>query len=437
MNISVVTLFPQIYQGFLTSSLVARAQDKGLVSIDIQNLISLCAPKQRVDSPTFGHGHGMLLRPELVEEAIAQADKAKGKSFKIFFSPQGKKLDQVVLREIYQRALAANHVLLMAPRYEGVDARVEEFYSDEVLSIGDYVLMGGDLPAMVFIEALLRLVPGVIGNEDSVVCDSFTNHLVDYPEYTSPVDWKGMKVPDVVRSGDHKALSGWRRQVALEKTIFGHFEWIRSFNLSLQDRIEAGQVIPSHYVVLMHDQVLLKSGDVGTSSVTSIDIHDIARSSATYGLKAFYIVTPLADQQAIVSTLIDFWHSEEGARYNSHRYKAMSNVVLKTSLDEVIQDITLREGIEPLMLATCAKVRVHEKKISYNDQQLVWRDKKPVLFALGTSHGLGNDVVERAHYLLAPIVGFSAFNHLSVRSAAAIIFDRWLGINIRDRSRLA
>jgi tRNA (guanine37-N1)-methyltransferase len=437
MNISVVTLFPQIYQGFLSASLIGRAQSKGLISVDLQNLFDFCNPKQRVDSPTFGHGHGMLLRPELVEEAIEHADKVKGRSFKIFFSPQGKKLDQVLLKEIYAKAKEAGHLLLMAPRYEGVDTRVEDYYADEVISIGDYVLMGGDVPAMVFLEAFSRFIPEVVGNQESVVCDSFTSYMVDYPEYTAPVEWKGMRVPDIVRSGDHKALSIWRKQQALDKTVKKHFSWIRSFDLSLTDRVEAAASIPSHYVVLMHDDILLKNGEVGTSSVTSIDIHDIARSSATYGIKGFYVVTPLADQQAVVSTLMNFWHSSEGAQYNQHRYKAMASVVLKSSLDDVINDISQREGEQPLLLATCAKVRDHEKKITYNDQSIVWQQQKPVLFMLGTSHGLSPAVIDRAHYLLLPIYGFSSFNHLSVRSAAAIIFDRWLGVHVKDRSRLA
>lgn len=437
MNISVVTLFPQIYQGFLSASLIGRAQSKGLISVELQNLFDFCNPKQRVDSPTFGHGHGMLLRPELVEEAIEHADMARGKSFKVFFSPQGKKLDQVLLKELFAKAQAAGHLLLMAPRYEGVDTRVEEYYADEVISIGDYVLMGGDLPAMVFLEAFSRFIPDVVGNHDSVVCDSFTSHLVDYPEYTVPVEWKGMRVPDVVRSGDHKALSIWRKEQALSKTVLNHFGWIRSFELPLSERVQAAACIPPHYVVLMHDDVLLKNGDVGTSSVTSIDIHDIARSSATYGIKGYYIVTPLADQQAIVTTLMNFWHSSEGAQYNQHRFKAMSSVVLKASLDEVVADIAQRESAQPVLLATCAKTRDHEKKVTYNDQALVWKERRPVLLMLGTSHGLSPAVIERAQYLLMPIHGFSSFNHLSVRSAAAIIFDRWLGVHVKDRSRLA
>lgn len=400
-------------------------------------MFSFCAPKQRVDSPTFGHGAGMLIKPEIAQAAIEDADVRRGKSFKIFFSPQGKKLNQQLLKELYPKIAEAQHLMLVAPRYEGVDSRVETHYADEVISIGDYILMGGDLPAMVFLEAFSRLIPGVVGKESSVHEDSFTSYLVDYPEYTTPIEWKGMRVPDVVRSGDHKALALWRRSAALFKTVNKHFAWLRSFDIPVKERQEIAAYIPSHYAVLMHDQVLLKDGAIGTSSVTSIDIHDLARSSATYGLKGLYIVTPLRDQQAIVSTLMSFWHSDEGKEYNASRFRAMENVILKSSLEEVKADIALKEGKEALMLATCAKSYTHSRKITYNDQEEVWQHDRPVMFVFGTSHGLDPALVAQADYLLSPIYGFSAFNHLSVRSAAAIIFDRWLGLQISDSSRLA
>lgn len=437
MNISIVTLFPQLYQPFLASSIIGRAAQRGLVNVELINMFAACPPKKRIDSPTFGHGAGMILKPEIVEQAIEEADARHGKSFKIFFSPQGKKLDQELLKGLKEKAQQAGHLMLVAPRYEGVDARVEQYYADEVISIGDYVLMGGDLPAMVLLEGLLRHIPGVIGDERSVVQDSFTNHLVDYPEYTVPVEWKDMQVPDVVRSGDHKALAQWRHQQALDKTAYRHFAWLRSWDLSQSDAAEVLKVIPPHYVVLMHDQVRLKNGSVGTSSVTSLDIHDIARSCTTYGIKGYYIVTPLRDQQAIVTTLTAFWSSTEGKDYNLHRYQAMSHVQLKASLQEVIDDIARREGKDPLTIATAARTLAHPGLITYNDQDEVWRHRQPVLFMLGTSHGLADELVAKSNYLLAPVRGMTEFNHLSVRSAAAVIFDRWLGIQVTRRSRLA
>jgi tRNA (guanine37-N1)-methyltransferase len=156
------------------------------------------------------------------------------------------------------------HLILVCPRYEGVDARVEEYYADKVISIGDYVLMGGDLPAQVFIEALLRHLPGVVGNESSVEQESFTGPFLDYPEYGLPVEWKGMEIPEVVRSGDHQRIAKWRCEQACKKTILKRFDWFVSSSPSKKDLALCLEMIPPHYVVLMHTQVNLKVGHIGT-----------------------------------------------------------------------------------------------------------------------------------------------------------------------------
>ncbi len=228
MHISIVTLFPALYEPFLHTSLVHRATEAGQVAFSIENVFSLCAPKERIDSPTFGHSAGMLIKPEIIEKAIEAQEELKGHAFKIFFSPQGKKLDQQLLKKLLHDFQEKKHVMLLPARYEGMDARIEEYYADEILSIGDYVLMGGDLPAMVLIEALLRLIPGVIGKQESVEEESFSGPFVDHPEFTAPVEWKGYVVPEILRSGNHAAIAAWRRKEAAKKTVLHHFEWLRS-----------------------------------------------------------------------------------------------------------------------------------------------------------------------------------------------------------------
>lgn len=431
MNISILTLFPDLYSPFLNTSLIRRAQENNSVSFDVFNLFTLAQPKERIDSPSFGHGAGMLLRPAIVEKGINQQEERFGKAYKIFFSPQGKKLDQVELKKIYAAAQERGHVMLIPARYEGMDARVEEYYADALVSVGDFVLMGGDLPAMVLLEGLLRYVPGIVGKAESVEKESFSGAFVDYPEYTDPVEWHGMTVPDVVRSGNHKALQEWRMDKAAEKTVLGHFDWLRAHAVSQEDRKRAAQFIPNHYVALMHTQVVVPENAEGTSSVTSIDIHDISRSAKTYGLQEYFIVTPLADQKKIVQTLLDFWHTGTGITYNPQRHSAVKHARLADSLDEVIAAIEKKEGVKPLLIATSARSVEGVRTITYHDQAEVWSHNKPVLFVFGTARGLSTSVMQRCDYVLLPIEGFSQFNHLSVRSAAAIIFDRWLGINLK------
>jgi len=438
VNISVLTLFPDLYREFLSTSLIGRAQERELVKIELTNLFNFCKPNQRIDSPTFGHGAGMILRPEVVESAIVQQEAAHGKALKIFFSPQGDKLDQTMLKKLHALAQERKHLLLFASRYEGVDARVEAEYADMVLSVGDFVLMGGDLPCMMLLEGLLRYLPGVVGNADSVEADSFSGAFVDYPEYTHPVEWHGRQVPEVIRSGNHQAIANWRQEQAAETTVKKHFSWLRQHHLTADEKTLAYKHMPPHYAALMHGDVLLKDFNspngtrVGTSSVTSFDLHDISRSSLTYGLKNYFIVTPLKDQQQIVNTLLDFWNMPVGISYNKHRHQAVSKVRLQNNIDEVIAAITAQEGKAPIIIATSARQVPHIKTITYYDQSIVWQHDRPVLFLFGTAKGIAPHIIEKCDYLLGPLYGFTDFNHLSVRSAAAVVFDRWLGINIKN-----
>lgn len=437
MRISILSVFPELYAPFLQTSLVRRAQDNGIVTYDVTPFNAFCAPKERIDAPTFGHGAGMLIRPEVVERAVEDKEQEHGKAFKIFFSPQGKTLTQHDVKFFAQKLIESKHIMLLAARYEGMDARVEEEYADAIVSVGDFVLMGGDIPAMMLLEGLLRHIPGVVGRQESVHEDSFTGPFLDYPEYTAPVVWKGKEVPEVVRSGNHAQLRSWRLQQAVRKTIVRRFDWLRSIPMTKEQRSLVQKNLPPHYVVLMHDEVLVgKERKKGTTSVTSLDIHDIARSAYTYGIKNYCIVTPLVDQQKIVRKLLNFWLDDVGAEYNKHRHESLQMVRLHSSFEQVIEMIKEQEGVEPLVVATSARAIDREalsaeQIITYHDQNKLWERQKPVLFVLGTGQGLAQELVTRCNYLLVPLEGFTDFNHLSVRSAAAIIFDRWLGSNIK------
>ena len=397
-------------------------------------MFSLADPKKRIDSPTFGPGAGMLLKPEIIQKGIEQQEAQYGPAYKIFFSPQGQKLDQPLLKKLAKILQEKKHIMLMPARYEGMDARVEEKYADCLISIGDYVLMGGDLPAMVLMEGLLRLIPGVVGKEESILEESFSGPFVDYPEYTAPVVWEGHKVPEIVRSGNHGAIESWRNAQAAQKSVVHHFGWVRTHIYEKADKQLAAEYIPPHYVILMHSQVMLGSGDEGTSSVTSLDIHDIARSACTYGIKKYFIVTPLKDQQRIVTKLLDFWQTDVAIDYNPERHEALRAVRLVETLDDALEQIKKDNEAEALLLATSAQSYKNVPSLTYHDQETVWSQKRPVALILGTARGLAPSVLDQCDYMLGPIEGFSEYNHLSVRSAAATIFDRWLGINPVDRS---
>jgi len=430
MNISILTVFNELYEPFVHTSLVGRAQEKGIVHVDVQSFFSYVKPKERIDAPTFGPGAGMLIRPDVVQKAVENQEARYGKAFKIFFSPRGEKIDQRVLATIVTHAQECGHLMIVPARYEGMDSRVEDEYADMVLSVGDFVIMGGDVPAMMLIEGILRLLPQVVGKEESVQRDSFIGPFVDFPSYTEPVEWKGKRVPDVLRSGNHGAIEKWRNENAVQETVKSHFSWLRSQALTNDEKKAARLFIPPHYVALMHSEVLIgEEKKIGVTSVTSIDIHDIARSSKTYGITEFFIVTPLIDQQRVVNKMLDFWKKGIGYEYNRCRYDAIQIVQLADSLDAVIRQIEEKEGKKPLVVATSAQLTDARQVVSFFDQKKVWATNQPVLMIFGTGQGLAQSVIDRCDFLLLPIQGFSDFNHLSVRSAVATVLDRWLGLN--------
>ncbi|HEX6399464.1 MAG TPA: tRNA (guanosine(37)-N1)-methyltransferase TrmD [Actinomycetota bacterium] len=214
MRIDVFTIFPAILEGPLRESLLGRAIEQGSVEVRVHDLRGWATDRHRtVDDEAYGGGPGMVMKPEPWFAAVGSLDPDRGRV--LLLSPAGRRLDQALVREL----AAEPHLTLLCGRYEGVDERVVEGLPAEEVSIGDYVLSGGELPALVLIEAVTRLVPGVIGKEESHRNDSFTDPaLLDHPHYTRPPSFRGMAVPEVLRSGDHAEIERWRRQTAREKT---------------------------------------------------------------------------------------------------------------------------------------------------------------------------------------------------------------------------
>jgi tRNA (guanine37-N1)-methyltransferase len=214
MKIDIITLFPDMFKGPFDMSMLWKAQDRGLVSIGIHDLRQWgVGPRRTVDDTTYGGGDGMVLKPEVMVIAIEQVKHENPDATVIILSPQGKKFDQKKAVQLSRRA----GMILVAGHYEGFDERIVDFV-DEELSIGDYVLTGGELPAMVVTDAVARLLPGVLGGEQSAHDESFTDGLLEYPQYTRPVDFRGKRVPEVLQNGHHAEIEAWRRQQALEKT---------------------------------------------------------------------------------------------------------------------------------------------------------------------------------------------------------------------------
>jgi tRNA (guanine37-N1)-methyltransferase len=213
MRIDIVTLFPGIVEPALSESMIGRARARGLVDIRVANLRDYAGGKHRVtDDYTFGGGSGMILKPEPLFAAVdaLRTDVARV----ILMDPRGRVFTQRIAWEL----AAEKHLILLAGRYEGVDERVSECLADDALSIGDYVLTGGELPALVVADAVIRVVPGVLGGEGAAERESFADGLLEPPQYTRPEEFRGAHVPAVLLSGDHTRIARWRRVQALWRT---------------------------------------------------------------------------------------------------------------------------------------------------------------------------------------------------------------------------
>ncbi|MGL5522228.1 MAG: tRNA (guanosine(37)-N1)-methyltransferase TrmD [Metamycoplasmataceae bacterium] len=210
MKINFLTIFPNYYQGFLNESIISKAISKGIVEINIVDFRNFCLDKhKKVDDEIYGGGAGMLLKVEPIDLALESLSE-KGRV--ILISPQGKKMNQKEAERLSKEKV----ITFIAGRYEGFDERVSSLV-DEEISLGDFILTGGELPSMAIADSIIRLVNGVI-KEESHQNDSFNNNLLDYPQYTRPAEYKGMKVPEVLLNGDHKKIEKWRKEKALENT---------------------------------------------------------------------------------------------------------------------------------------------------------------------------------------------------------------------------
>ncbi len=216
MRIDILTLFPEMFASPLSYSILKRAQDQGLVSISLTNIRDFATDKYRkVDDSPYGGGPGMVMMPGPVFDCFEYVERlAPERGRVILLTPQGERFTQAKARELAQEP----RLILIAGRYEGFDERIRVGLGAEPLSIGDYVLNGGELPAMVVVDAVVRLLPGALGDEDSTKEESFSEALLEYPQYTRPEVFRGMKVPEILLSGDHAKIAQWRRQQALERT---------------------------------------------------------------------------------------------------------------------------------------------------------------------------------------------------------------------------
>jgi tRNA (guanine37-N1)-methyltransferase len=235
MLINIITLFPAMFTGVMNESIIKRAQAQGAVDIRLIDLREFGEGRHRVvDDTPYGGGGGMVMKPGPIAQALEALDD---KGHVVLTTPRGNLFRQASALRLSTQPV----VTLICGHYEGIDERVSELFVDEELSIGDYVLTGGEVPAMVIVDAMVRLIPSVLGCDTMITCDSHYEGLLEHPQYTRPPDFRGQSVPEVLLSGDHARIKRWRRKMALKKTIQQRPDLIEALNLDGDDKTLLGE----------------------------------------------------------------------------------------------------------------------------------------------------------------------------------------------------
>lgn len=415
MKITILTAFPDLMKNYLNASVLGRGIAKGRLEVEVLYIRDFAEGSYRqIDDYSYGSG-GMVLMAEPLQKAL-ESLKTNGETFLVYPSPQGTRLHQELVEDLSRK----EHLIILCGHYEGIDERFVQKNVDLEISIGDFVLTGGEMPAMAIVDAISRLIPGVVGKSEAVREDSFFGGMLDNPHYTRPSEWNGIKVPEILLSGDEKAINKWRRRQAVERTLKRR-----------PDIVGRAGIMPwlskGAYVMEVHYPVLDKRGEKSSTAITGMDLHDIARACRTYGIKKYLLVTPLQQQREMAQKIVTHWTEGWGASYNHDRSEAFSTLKIFASVNRALKWVREREKTEPFKIATTAKSvggAVHWLSLK---RRILEEDLAPV-FIFGTGWGLHQDVIDDADSVMTPIAGgLDSWNHLSVRSAVSITLDRFFG----------
>lgn len=415
MKITVITAFPELMRNYLASSVLGRGIAAGKLEAEVVDIRDFSEGSYRqIDDYCYGSG-GMMLMAEPLARAV-ESVSGGAKPYVVYPSPQGVRLHQELVEDLARK----EHLVIVCGHYEGVDERFTEKYVDMEISLGDFVLTGGEMPAMAIVDAVSRLIPGVVGSESSVEEDSFYSGMLDTPHYTRPAQWRGERVPDVLLNGDAKAIERWRRRQSVERTLDRR-----------PDIAGRAGIIPwlsgGAYVMEVHYPVLDKRGEKSSTAITGMDLHDIARACRTYGIKKYLLVTPIAQQREMAKRIAGHWTSGWGADYNPDRREAFSTLKIFASVQKAIAWAEEKEKKPVFKIATTAKRHAGAQHWLTLKREILRRDHSPLII-FGTGWGLHDEVMEMADAVMTPIIGGKdGWNHLSVRSAVSITLDRFFG----------
>lgn len=399
---------------------LSKAAESGFFRINPVDIRDYTTDKHRTtDDYQYGGGQGLVMKVEPIHRAVNDIKDKQGGTRVILMDPRGKRFTQ----EDAERLKEYDSLTFICGRYEGVDERVVDLVVDESMSLGDFVLTGGEFASMVMIDSIARLLPGVLGDENSPLEESHQSGLLEHPHYSKPREYEGHEVPEILFSGHHANIEKWRREQSLKRTYENRRDMLKTASLSAEDKklLDTFRRKKKIYVALLHYPMKDKEKENVATSITNMDLHDISRSCTTYDVKNYYVVTPLEAQREIASRVIKHWLEGFGATYNVNRKQAFGGTLLMEGLLDVVADIEKKEGERPVVVATTA--RDSRANIGFQEVSEL-SEEKPILIIFGTGWGFTEDVFKMSDRVLKPIEGAGNFNHLSVRSAVAIILDR-------------
>lgn len=419
----IISLFPEFFTSPLAVSLMGRAIANGTVHVDFLSPRDFSGNRQHsIDAAPYGGGAGMVMQAAPVWRAI-KAIERPGRI--ICLSPAGKPLTVALARELAQE----EDITLVCGRYEGIDARLMEALPIEEISLCDAVLNGGETAALALMECVCRFAPGFLGAPASLRDESFANGLLEYPQYTRPEIWGSLQAPGILLSGHEAKIRQWRRRQALAKTLAARPELLRDAPLEREDAewlAAQPRLCPGRNLsfCLAHYPVWLEKGRIGASSLTNLDVHDIARVAKSYGMAAFYVLTPLEQQLCLLRKILAHWLAAE----HTDRAAALELVRPCASFEQMDADAAAMHGIKPAYVAASAQWP-RDKNAPAPLAPAAIRAmlaRRPVIICLGTARGLAPEFLRRCDGQMRPL-RFLDDNHLSVRGAAAILADRILG----------
>ncbi len=481
MRFCVLSLFPHLIQSWSQTGLVKQAFEKQQASLKCLNPRDFTTDNHKsVDARPVGGGAGMVMKAEPLSLAIKAAKTDMPKAKVVLLSPQGSVWDQSKARDFYQ-----NHtsLVLVCGRYSGVDERLVQLHIDEQISIGNFILNGGELAACVLMESLLRFVPGVLGNPDNLKEDSFgpeqSFRLLGPGKFALPKVWQKQKIPSVLFSGHRSKIQAWKKHTSLLRTYINRPELLQACDQEdLTESYKWAQTQPpeeldtalsapgaarpalapsvqpleaftspaphttppstalrdactetdwSLGVALVHWPVTDRAGTEIVTNITNLDVHDIARSCSTYGVERYFILNPLQHQLRIVSRVLEHWRTGEGSVLHPSRRKALENVRLVEKWGQIVG----RRSEKDSLLVVGTSARAAPSHIGFNElKNTLQKKQKRVLLVFGTGYGLTRAFLNQNCCAMLPPLQASqntGYNHLCVRSAVSIVLDRLLG----------